>query len=169
MNGSIYIGFSKSDKWLSRAICWLTRSDVSHAAVIYTDETWGGWWVAEADIRGVHSRPLLSKRDWKYVFKVQYDLSLDMMKARKHFDEHYDFVGFTVLGVILILGRMIKHRLKFPFRTTEGQICSEFVSRILHKPMGDDNPQWVTPKELKGMCKRRSDLFLEIDPSIFKN
>jgi len=164
----VYIGFSKGGNVLSRLICWVTRSDISHAAVVYRDTLWGGWWVAEANAHGVHTRPM-DKRTWRYLFEPRYDIVPDLQGAKRYIDDHYDFLGLIMFGWVMLCWRLLRLRVKFPLRSPSGQVCSEFAARVARRAIGGKDPQWISPIDLKMLLTTDTlSLYLPVDPAVLK-
>jgi len=159
----IRIVFERSNTWLGAIIRWLTRSKLNHVAVEYYSTDWQEDWAIEAELRGVWTRPSY-QRKWLHEFEVLYDVSEDMRKAQRFIGDNYDFKGIFVFGWLLLFWRLFKVRLRRPWASSKGQLCSELVSRMILPQTGSmiANPQWTTPQELYNICCLRRDLFRRI-------
>lgn len=119
--------FATTTKLISRLIRWVTGSRVSHAAI---GVVWEGVPVIlEATQGGV----VLTPRDrWlehhivvaEYGFKA--GVLVDLPEAIQSVGRSYDYTGLVGYLVVLI-GRRLGRRLRNPFATERGLVCSEFV------------------------------------------
>lgn len=157
----IWIVFEKDRGFVPRVIRWLTKSDFNHVAIEYDSDDWNGRWAAEAATKGVRTVPS-SKRKWTRRFLVKYpEAKIDLRSTSQFIGEAYDFAGFFLFGWILLFWRVLKLKVRRPWRSTKGQFCSEFVARFIGVQDPFSNPQWVTPEDIFRRCCIRSDMFEE--------
>jgi hypothetical protein len=105
-------------------------------------------------------------RDWRYVYEITYDVETDMGNAKQYFDESYDFAGVGIYAWVLLIGRVFHRRLRFPTRSTGGQFCSEFISRVLRRALAGRNPQWTSPQQLREVVESNKLFFKAVDKDI---
>lgn len=146
--------FKAEDDWLSRAIAWFTQSDVSHAAMAYSEDS-----IVELGARGVSvdkvevsegegiyvmrlvpemdSAPLIAAADAYLNAGVRYDYPdlfiLAGMLIYKRIPSTYDVLHIsnkilTVCG--FMLDEMIQHVLLH--HTDQAMVCSEFVYNVFY-------------------------------------
>jgi len=157
----IYVVFQKTDNFVAKAIRWFTKSNVNHIAImIYSDE-WQDLMILEADVKGVTLTPA-RKRKFVRTFKVNQDISEDVVAAKKYIGESYDFTALFAFGFLMVIRRLWQSkRIRFPW-TSKGQLCSEIVARIFLKYSDINNPQWISPEDMLEYCLNRPDLLTEI-------
>lgn len=147
-DGDIVLFRGKS--WISRLICWLTRSPYSHAAIL-------GWWngrlmVLEAAPTGVvASRMSLVVQ--KYSGKIELwttDESLSRFEviqaAQLLLGKHYSKLKLVRNLQRLLFGRK-RHEPIDPEAPPEDFVCSEFVSRVWRAggiDLSKDSPDMYT-------------------------
>jgi len=163
---NIKIVFERDPGFVNRCIQWLTSSDVNHCAVVYDSADWEEPWVAEAAVKGVRTVPQ-NNRKWKYIYEVKYDATKDVRAAHQFIGQSYDFAGFFLFGWILLLWKLLKVKVKHPFRKTKGQFCSEFLGFIIAQELPEEIPdtQWTTPQELVEICKKHPERYGDITPT----
>lgn len=151
--------FKAEDEWLSKAIAWLTDSDVSHAAMVYSDTS-----IVEAGAGGiVISNTRIAAGDAAYVMRLTGapDSAPLIRSADNYLNARvrYDFPElFLLAGLLLykklplssrllpICGRIfavvayeldefIKHRSKHP--DVPAMVCSQLVYQIFYDCGGE--------------------------------
>jgi hypothetical protein len=160
----ICIVFERDKGFIARAIRWFTKGEVNHVAVKYDSEDWQEEWIVEAMPRGVFARKS-KNRKWYAAFKFYSKDGTetdDLRRISKHIGEKYDFATFFMFMWVQLCWRWLKLKVKKPWRSAKGQICSELIARLLEKDIQFENPQWVHPQELLEICRSRKDLFEEI-------
>lgn len=154
--GDIII-FKGEEHWLSKAICWLTDSDVCHAAMVYSDES-----IVECVAPGVCVNPVFFKSgDEFHILRKspEIDPTPLLMAADSYRDAKicYDFSGLILFGGLLLfkkfkplpflipiinqsliacckkLNEYIHHAL---LHNESGMVCSQFVYQ-LYEDCGD--------------------------------
>ena len=146
--------FKAEDDWLSRAIAWFTQSDVSHAAMAYSEDS-----IVELGARGVSvdkvdvsegegiyvmrlvpemdPAPLIASADAYLNAGVRYDYPdlfiLAGMLIYKRIPSTYDVLHISnkILTVCcFMLDEMIQHALLH--HTDQAMVCSEFVYNVFY-------------------------------------
>jgi len=130
---NITIGFSTTNKWISRIIRWVTRAPCSHAWIAYDDDALGQRMVLQAELWGYEVRP------W-HRWKRQNIWVAEFIPAGPPLDdalrEIAQFIG-TDYDVRSALWAGTKRWLRrlFPairaIRTPSSFMCSEAVVRFL--------------------------------------
>jgi hypothetical protein len=164
MDQEVRIVFTAGTRWMSRAIRWVLRSEVSHVFVEYPSGVWGGRWAAEATKGGVRKVPASKAR--KHVhseFIVKFDPTPGFVAVRKYFGAEYDYVGAAILGFLALLWRWFRVKVRHPLRASKAQFCSEFVSRLLMGvdavQVSDWDPEKSGPDRLLRFLRRHPELF----------
>jgi hypothetical protein len=146
------IVFSTTNHLLSRAIRWLTSSQVSHCSI--HAEMAGVPVVIEATIGGVRIIPLSKWATGNTVvgsFEPRLDMISGLAHAVEHVGDRYDYVG--LLGYIpVLLARWLRLRCRNPLASPSAMVCAEL---ILHLDHGGNVPEWrgldpeaTTPQDL---------------------
>lgn len=164
MDAEVRIVFTAGTHWISRAIRWVLRSEVSHVFIDYPSAVWGGRWVAESTKGGVRKVPAQKARHHvKAEFILKFDPTEGFRATRRYFGAEYDYVGAAVLGFLALLWRWFKVKLRHPLRASKAQFCSEFVARILmavpEVQVSDWDPEQAGPDRLLNFCRRHPELF----------
>ena len=148
-----YVGFSTTNKLISRLIRWITRAEVSHTFLIV--ELYGQPWVAGAEFNGLVLMPVHKfqrNNTIKAVCKVPELTDKHLEKVMDSIGEAYDYGGL-IGGIFPQIGRWLKQKWKNPWANPKAMICSEFVTMALQecKLKGAEglDPVAVTPQELK--------------------
>lgn len=141
-----------SQGWFSRLIRKLTKGRVSHCMLQYPSIDWGGDWVVEAGARGVWPIPAESRRHNIFAeFTCLFDAKEAMQSLRKYIGEHYDYPGLAVFGIVIILWRIFKVRIRRPWADHNAQWCSELMWRFFQfaqLPETDVKPESVDPEKV---------------------
>lgn len=103
--GDIII-FKAEDDWLSKAIAWLTDSDVSHSAMVYSENS-----IIEVGARGIDINQVdISNGRGAYIMRLQPDMDAAplIQAADKYYDAkiRYDFPALFLLGGLLIFQKI---------------------------------------------------------------
>lgn len=132
--GPVQICFAASDAWVSRAICWLTYSKISHVLITFYDVSLGQVMVVQAD-RGFQVVPW---KKWcegnsvvaRYTLPAPADLQLDVLQ------EVVEYLGAshsTRSLLKLLLLRRRRRRYKGQFSPPGKRICAEAAALYLQK------------------------------------
>jgi hypothetical protein len=159
----IVIGFGTNEKWTSKLIRWVTRSEWSHVWIEYPSGVWGGRWVVHSWESGVVKVPLELIRE-KYPKHRSYDLNRGEMAqgfdwARERIGASYDY-GVIWNALMLVMYRATGwewlHRILL--RNAAKFSCSEFVSGFMKaskvKGTEDWDPEFMPPVDLFQFCER---------------
>lgn len=154
MSPPIGIFFSTSQHLVSKAIRLVTRSRVSHAGIIYYDESLAIPVVMHATGVGFHILPL--KKFLKdnliiasYTSRHEGRLAMGLHQVARRLGDHYDFEG--VLGFLLVyIGRWLHKKWRNPFRDSGRMFCSEMVVVMLQDAafFSDLDPETTSPEDL---------------------
>lgn len=153
----ITIGFSTTNKLVSRAIRLITRAPCSHAWISFADATLGFRMVMQAEWWGYEIRPWAR---WAAENKLVAEfeprgpaLLPALRKLARDLGSKYDFISAMWAGIAAWFSRWRKARLSIrPSRTPHQLMCSEAVVRFLINagfdfPPGVD-PELVSPGDL---------------------
>lgn len=158
----ISIGFSTTDKLLSRIIRKLTKSRVSHSFIMF--DWLGKKWVLEAGFNGVGILPLERfLADGNIIVEVvdlpHVELE-DLIPAMEDMGERYDFGGLLG-GIVPLIGKWFKQKWHNPFNDTKALFCSEFIvywlQDLAFEPAYNLVPEDVSPEELLKLLEKNSE------------
>jgi hypothetical protein len=161
---NIYLSFKASQTFLGKVIRFLTRSDVNHVAIEYQSEDYDDMWLIEAAFNGVICKPSVDR--YKYTFLLRYDAEAELKAAASYIGERYDYRGLFFFAFILIAWNFFKIKLRKPFTSSKGKICSELASYFINGRVEIENPQWISPDDLLKICLSRPDLFQNVNPEL---
>ena len=148
------IGFSTTNKALSRLIRWFTRSKASHAYLRFTVA--GEELVLHSTRHGINFDHYSKFKSHNKVVK-EYRILVDeatetegLRAALRLIDQPYDFLSIAGFAWVLAC-RSIGLKVKAPFRNRAAYHCSEFGLTILRK-LGLDCPgakrELTSPEDL---------------------
>lgn len=164
MDPEIRIVFTAGTHWVSRAIRWVLRSEVSHVFIDYPSAVWGGRWVAESTKGGVRKVPAIKARNHLHSeFVCRFDARSGFSAVSRYFGDEYDYVGAAVVGVLALLWRWFKVKVRNPLRSSRAQFCSELVARILIGSNVPGTERWDPEKAGPGRLLR----FCLMNPEYF--
>jgi hypothetical protein len=155
---NIQIGFSNSESWISRFICWITNSHVSHTFLLI--EIGGREFIAEAAIgRGFR---MMLKHKWEkentIVELVNPVVPLDRgwLSVENWLGEKYSYRGLLGCGWVM-LGRKLKRQFHNPFHKSGSLFCSEANTKVIQESgwPGSENliPSAMSPGDLLAFLK----------------
>ncbi len=125
----VKIGFSTTDKLLSRVIRKITNASVSHCWFLF--EAHGKEFVLQADIGGVRITPFTKwEKKWKSIQLIEPKVEIDLSSAWDMLDENYDYGGL-IGNAWVYLGLLFKKKWKNPFENARSLFCSELVIKVL--------------------------------------
>jgi len=159
---AIVIGFSTSDGFISKAIRWFSRSEVSHAWVSFDCGELEQRLIMHATSGGYK---LNHWRRWKKgntivaQFVCREDLSDGLRKMAKQLDHDYDYLSVIMMMPRRWLGKLFRN----PVRDRKKLHCSEALARLLqaHGFAKDLDPESTTPGDLLEFC-RNSPTFVSV-------
>lgn len=158
---SITVGFSTTNKLLSRMIRWVTRAPCSHAWFCYEDLVVGTTLplvkIAQAEWYGYEARPRW-RWDRENVLVAEFELlGPDPAVAvrymlNQYLGARYDYLAAFFTG----LWQLTKRTLRGKFQDPKKLMCSEGVIRMLghagYTAVADLDPEVTSPKALMTRC-----------------
>lgn len=132
----ITIGFSTTNRFISRIIRWITRGKVSHAWIAYDDFTLGLRMVMQAEAWAFEVRPWqrwIQENKWVAEFRfIDGSQHAALRKRARDIGAKYDWAAGLFAGVASWFKRWLKSGFSFrPSRTPKKLMCSEAVTRFL--------------------------------------
>lgn len=153
-----YIGFSTTNRLVSRLIRWITKAQVSHTFLIV--ELYGQSWAVGAEFNGLVMIPMKkfqAKNIIKAVCRVPELTDEKLSVLMGSLGEAYDFGGLFG-GIFPQIGRWFKRKWKNPWNNRKALFCSEFVVQALQLAglPGAETlcPTTTTPQEIKDFLLR---------------
>jgi len=162
----IRLVFTAGAHWISRLIRWVLRSEVSHVFIEYPSGMWGGRWVAEATKGGARKvQAYKARHNVAAEFVCKVDMRPGLIGAARYVGDAYDYPGAVVLGILALLWRWFRIKLRQPLRHSKAQFCSEFVARVLmavpEVQVSNWDPEQAGPDRILRFCRRKPELFSE--------
>lgn len=165
MTTKVWVGFSTTNKLMSRLIRWVTRGKSSHAWMRYWDDTLEQYMVIQAEIEGYETIPWFRWKKKNRLVAAYESKELDLMpgvrRMARYLGVEYDFKSAFWAGIKRWLGKKFKR----PFHSPKKLMCSEAVCMALQfdrvpcvKGM---NPELVSPQELQAAIASSQD-FVEV-------
>lgn len=163
----ICICFGTNDKWTSRLIRWVTKSDVSHTWIEYPSEVLGGLWVVHSSSDGVVAEPqerVCNRYPTYEAYECLIDLSDGFRWARQHIGyTEYDY-GVIWNGLLLVLYGLTQWEWlkKIVWRCASKLSCSEFNTGFLQnagtaKGIEEYDAELTTSGALREFCRSSDD------------
>lgn len=160
---NICIFFERGNSELAKAIRWFTDGEVNHVGISYFSDDWQEEWVVEALPRGLISHKKKKNQKWYSCFKIKYeDAVTDVWRVRNRIGNQYDYLSLIGFGWVKLWWKLFKIKIRKPWRSAQGQLCSEAVAEMIKKRVDIKNPQWIDPQQLLDICRSRPDLFEEV-------
>jgi len=132
---TVRVGFSTSNRLVSRVIRLVTKSKVSHVWLLVSDSFLGTDMVMHATMGGFQ---MLGYEAFKKTHKVvaildlQHPVDEGIRKAIPLLGFGYDYTGLFGAGFVII-GRWLKRKWKNPFQAPSKLFCSEIVTFVLQE------------------------------------
>jgi hypothetical protein len=126
----VTIGFSTTNKLVSRLIRWVTRGRVSHAWIAFYDHSLGTRLVMQAERWGYEVRPWHRWRHENILvaeYRPQTQLDNSVCWIARSLGTKYDWTAALLVGLRRWLERWVKGR----FQSPKKLMCSEAVIRFL--------------------------------------
>lgn len=153
---NVTIGFSTTDKIMSAAIRWITRSPCSHAWLAFNDRVLGLRLVMQAEAWGFEVRPWLR---WQTENKLVAEfrptgptLDPSLKWIATYLGSRYDYRAAFLVGLWRWLGRGLRGKFNDPTKL----MCSEGVIRFLqhagYAAVADFDPETTSPARLMRRC-----------------
>jgi hypothetical protein len=157
----ITVGFSTTNKVMSKAIRWVTRSPCSHAWFCFNQQVVGvrqtQRMVAQAEWFGYEARPRW-RWDKQNILVAEFELvGPDASNAvhamlEQYLGSKYDYRAAALAGIWRLCGRSIKGKFQDPVKL----MCSEGVIRMLghagYHVAEHFDPETTSPKRLMVRC-----------------
>jgi len=147
----ITIGFSTTNKLMSRIIRWVTRGNVSHAWIAFYDHCLDTRLVMQAETWGYEVRPWERWQRENILiaeFKTQQDMTISLRWIAPALGAKYDWTSAFFSGVKRWLGRWVKSH----FNSPKKLMCAEAVIRFLQHSgsyaVSNLDPETTTPASL---------------------
>ena len=126
------IVFTASKSLFGELIRWATNGRVSHVFIQYPDPLWGGEWVAESTVGGVRMVPAeKSRHNIIAEYECLFDVAPALQAIRSHIGDRYDYRTLLYIGWAVLMWRLFRKKVRRPFKNTDEEFCSEFVSLFL--------------------------------------
>lgn len=129
----IQIGFSRSNDWISRLICFFSRAKVSHTFLLIEDDPLRGKVVMEAAWTGFHEISWDRFQDrHTVVCTITPKVSIEegVRKLVPYLSTFYAYSGLFGMSWVELMARLGK-RVRNPFRSSKTLFCSESVAYAL--------------------------------------
>lgn len=159
MKPTIVFATRKRFNFLSATIRWFTGSPASH--VLIGLEWLGVPVFVHATIGGVVVSPrkkFLKSSRIVQEFRVLPNVDVNVVRMLCRLDEDYDYPALLGYGLLIAARRLFRVKMKNPFASSRGVVCSEFVVNLRH---GGIIPEWCdldpessTPADLLDRCKK---------------
>ena len=125
----VKIGFSTTNKILSRLIRKVTGAKVSH--VWFLVEVYEKSFVIQADIGGVTITPFSDwEKKWRVVEIVSPKIEINLAPAWDMLGQKYDYAGLVGCAWVY-LGRVFKKKWANPLASSHALFCSEYILDVL--------------------------------------
>jgi len=127
---NITVGFSTTNKLLSRIIRWVTRGKVSHAWIAFDDPTLGLRFVMQAEAWGFEVRPWkrwLRENRLVAEYRPAKDLTESLKWIARSLGVKYDWASAFFAGLWRWFGVLIRGK----FNSPKKLMCAEAVIRFL--------------------------------------
>lgn len=163
------IGFSTSDKLLSRVIRYFTKSEVSHTFIFAQKAFFGQDMILQATMGGFHAmsyKAFTAQKGVRIIEMVELPISIDggLEIAADWLSYHYDYGGLFG-SIFILLGRWFKRKWRNPLDSSKSMYCSEATVRVLQAagfPGADAlDPPAVNPQDLRVYIREAVDKLLE--------
>ena len=167
---AVTVGFSTTNKWISRLIRWITRGEASHAWLAFDDPSLGVRFVMQAEAWAVELRPW---DRWKTenLLVDQYELvGPDADEAvrwavKQYVGAEYDYRAALLAGLWRWFGRWIRGK----FNSPKKLMCAEVVIRTLQHAgyfsVEHFDPETTAPKRLRARVMEVPDQYREVVPN----
>ncbi len=161
------IGFSTTDALLSRLVRRLTRSEVSHAFLVYRDVDFDRVMVMEAVGAGFRIVPLDKFAQHNRIVEIvapRHAIDEGLEAAVDWLGESYDAKGLVGMGLLLLFRGLRRgtRRLRNVIASPRALFCSEAVARACRAcayPGFDRDPETTTPQDLYAFFKAEARAF----------
>lgn len=161
MTTKVWVGFSTTNKFMSRLIRWVTRGKSSHAWLRYYDETLQMHMVMQAELEGYETIPWkrwLTKNKLIAAYEpTEVNLIGGLRYIAQYLGADYDLKSALWVG----LKRWFGKKMRRVFHSPRKLMCSEAVARALQQAdvqcVKDVDPELVSPAELQAALAASSE------------
>jgi len=129
---SVRLIFTASNFPIAKLIRWVTKGRTSHVMIGYDDDLWGGEWVSEATVGGVHNLPAERRmHNVVAIVRCKFDAKPALQDVRKFIGDGFDYQGLVFVGWAKLVWKLFRVKVRRPWRSTKFQFCSEYAGRML--------------------------------------
>lgn len=130
----VWVGFSTTNRLLSRVIRWVTRSRVSHVWLSWESRELGQRMVMEAhwDFRAIPYASFARANTVVKEIEIRRNGEALVKSCVDFLGQPYDYTGI-VGGLWVQLGKWLRRRWRNPLGKSDAQTCSEAVTRGLQE------------------------------------
>lgn len=150
----VRVGFSTTNKWLSRIVRYFTKSKVSHCFLVFMDDTLEREMILEADLKGIIMVPFdqfTRRNKIVAILDPKVDLKPGLLDLIDALGTNYD-VGGLIGGAWVSIGRWFRQKWSNPFNNKNALFCSEAIVLALqavnHPGSETLVPEDTTPQDL---------------------
>jgi len=129
MPTTVKVGFSTSNKLVSRAIRFFTRGKVSHTWLLVSDSFLGEDMVMQATMGGFQMLTFEAFRKHHKIvaiFDLNHPIIPGIQRVTQWLGFRYDYFGFFGAAFV-VMGRWFKRKWRNPFDDSNALFCSEVV------------------------------------------
>lgn len=158
----VWVGFSTTNKFMSRLIRWVTKGKCSHAWVRYWDATLERYMVMQAEITGYETIPW-ERWKKKNILVAAYEPTGKNLLNGVRFMSQYLGEAYDLKAAIWVgLKRWISRKFRRPFNSPKKLMCSEAVTRALQhddfKCVEGVDPEVISPTQLRHRVEQSTEL-----------
>ena len=161
---AVSVGFSTTNKWISRVIRWVTRAPCSHAWIAFNIPALERRFVLQAELWGVELREwdIWQRQNIKVAefIPIGYDMTTAVRWITQHVGAPYDLRAGFLAGISRWLKRFVRGKFSSPGR----MMCSEVVVRTLqyaqYVAVSAMDPEITRPGLLLRECHKHPKEFL---------
>ena len=160
----VHLVFTASPRTFSRLIRWFTNSPTSHVMVEYPSDLWGGRWIAQASVGGVHKVPANKARHYVVAdVECVFDVRNALHSIAQCIGNPYDYEGLAGYTWSKILKKYFRRKMSRPLHDPNALFCSEMVATMLiaaKLPGTEDwTPEFIAPVDILRYCLQHPELF----------
>ncbi len=154
----VYIGFTRGDSFISKAIRFVSEGDVNHVFFLYWSALWGCWMEHGAIGSGFNALPVttngLVDGCTCLIDFVGYDLSLGFKRNAQLIGAKYDYTAIPGMVWVEAMEHWFRRNVRNPLQTGSRVFCSEIGGKIVIDSkvpldIGGRSISSLTPYELK--------------------
>ncbi len=152
----VRIGFSTTNRWISRLIRWWTHAQVSHTFIVYRDEQLNQDMVLDVAFSGYRVLPydlFAAENTILYTFEPDIDLMPGLRVVARWLGKPYDWRAFVAFN------RWFRSVKRNPTENPKAIICTEAVVHVLrisgYEGAAELDPKGTSPQALLEFLNRR--------------